>query len=120
MVSSSQDVTTPTMVLLKYGPGLECPWTVRKLAKQRFQSKLLLIPGELSRLLVLMKLHLKNTGYSLLFFYETLPTVHHSELLSVMETWAGPGGEVRMLTEEETGRQMVVDLSCKQTKTGDG
>ena len=33
-----------------------------------------------------------------------------------METWAGPGGEVRMLTEEETGRQMFVDLSCKQKK----
>ena len=45
MVSSSEDVTTPTMVLLKYGPGLECSWTDRNLAKQRFQSKILLIQG---------------------------------------------------------------------------
>ena len=81
MVSSSEDVTTPTMVLLKYGPGLECPWTDRNLAKQRFQSKILLIPGELSRLLVLMKPTLEEQRILLVILLRDTP---HSSSLGIV------------------------------------
>ena len=104
------------MIIMDYGPGHDCPWSDRELAKRRFVSKLQNSSCNLSRLVSLRKVHLKNNGYSVLFFFNALDEDNVPALLTLLEVWSGPGGQVRKYSDEECGTQMFQDGECKQRK----
>ena len=106
-------VKMPTIVFMKYGSDLESPWSRKELAKQKFIGKIAALQPELARTLVLIKVHIKENGYALNLFFEHVPDQLHSQLIEVVERWAGNGGHVRFLNEDEIARQVVADVHFK-------
>ena len=109
-------VKMPTIVFMKYGSDLESPWSRKELAKQKFIGKIAALQPELARTLVLIKVHIKENGYALNLFFEHVPDQLHSQLIEVVERWAGNGGHVRFLNEDEIARQVVADVHFKMKK----
>lgn len=114
----TSQVVLPTMVLMLYGPDLESLWNDKQLAKKKFQTRIALLQPEPARRLVLMKVHVKENGYALLFFFENVPDMFHSDLVQTTESWAGNAGNVRMFSQEEIARQVVRDVHLKRSKRG--
>ena len=65
-----------------------------------------------------MKIHIKENGFALMFFFENVSDRFHSELVQTMEDWAGHAGNVRILCEEEVARQVVTDVHLKRSERG--
>ena len=108
-------VAMPTIVFMKYG-SLDSPWSCKHLAKEKFTAKIAALQPELARTLVLIKIHIKENGYALNFFFEHVADELQSQLGEVLQRWAGDGGRVRFLAEDEIARQVVVDVHHKQAK----
>ena len=114
-LGSSHD-SLPTMVLMRYGADLESPWSDKQLAKKKFLSRIALLQPAMARRLVLMKVHIKENGFALMFFFEHVADTFHSELLESVQIWVGNMGNVRILSEEEVARQVVRDVHLKRSK----
>ena len=63
-----------------------------------------------------MKVHIRENGYALCFFFENVLDTLHSELVKVMEARAGDAGNVRILAEAEVAHQVLNDLHFKTQK----
>ena len=115
----------PTIVWMQYGPHLESPWQCREAAKERFKKKIASQSGELAPHLVMKKAHIQKNGWALKLFFLHVPDHLHAKMLEIFQHWAGDGGAVRMLSEEETSTQLVSDESFKfkrqkeETELGD-
>ena len=118
-VDSSSELlaeSMPTIVFLKYGPDLESPWSKRDVCKERFKNKIAALPPDLAPSLVLTKVHLKQNGWALHLFFLPVPDHLHPHMLAACERWAGNGGHVRILFEEETSLQVCADARYKSQK----
>ena len=69
--------------------------------KQKNLGKIAALQPDLARSIVLIKVHIKENGYALNLFFEHIRDPLHSRFAEVLQGWAGDGGQVRFLNEDE-------------------
>ena len=66
--------------------------------------------------MTLKKVHIKENGWSLLLFFETIQEAVHAEVLELMKSWVGSQGSARFLSAEETANQTIRDIELRGEK----
>ena len=106
-----EDKGLAAILHLKYGPQRDEPWTDKEIAKDKFRAKVQALPAQLASHLALRKVHLADNGYGLKLFFEAVPQGIRGEVVKMFQPWAGEGGEVRFLSEDEVNHQAKIDAN---------